>query len=51
MSTSTLEDEIREFVLTSVIDEMNILTSRDGIIAEKGAFKGEANEIGFPISK
>ncbi|MET8980055.1 phosphopantetheine-binding protein [Streptomyces sp. NPDC004539] len=31
MSTSTLEDEIREFVLTSVIDEMNILTDRDGI--------------------
>ncbi|MER6959394.1 MULTISPECIES: phosphopantetheine-binding protein [unclassified Streptomyces] len=34
MSTSTLEDEIREFVLTSVIDEMNILTSRDGITDE-----------------
>jgi acyl carrier protein len=32
MSTSTaLEDEIREFVLTSVIDEMNILTDREGI--------------------
>ncbi|MCD7440453.1 acyl carrier protein [Streptomyces lincolnensis] len=32
MSTSTsLEDEIREFVLTSVVDEMNILTDRDGI--------------------
>jgi acyl carrier protein len=31
MSTSTLEDEIREFVLTAVIDEMNILTSREGI--------------------
>ncbi|ANS66649.1 acyl carrier protein [Streptomyces lincolnensis] len=32
MSTSTsLEDEIREFVLTSVIDEMNILTGREGI--------------------
>ncbi len=30
-STSTLEDEIREFVLTAVIDEMNILTSRAGI--------------------
>ena len=25
MSTSTLEDEIREFVLATVIDEMNIL--------------------------
>ncbi|MGW0943142.1 acyl carrier protein [Streptomyces sp. NPDC002623] len=34
MSTSTLEDEIREFVLTAVIDEMNILTSRDGITDE-----------------
>ncbi|WP_225859160.1 acyl carrier protein [Streptomyces albicerus] len=34
MSTSTLEDEIREFVLASVIDEMNILTSRDGITDE-----------------
>ncbi|KOV84833.1 hypothetical protein ADL01_08470 [Streptomyces sp. NRRL WC-3618] len=31
MSTSTLEDEIREFVLSSVIDDMNILLSRDGI--------------------
>ena len=34
MSTSTLEDEIREFVLTSIIDEMNILTSRDSITDE-----------------
>jgi acyl carrier protein len=31
MSTSTLEDEIREFILSSVIDDMNILLSRDGI--------------------
>ncbi|MPY61882.1 acyl carrier protein [Streptomyces spongiae] len=31
MSTSTLEDVIREFILTSVIDEMNVLLSRDGI--------------------
>ncbi len=31
MSTSTQEDEIREFVLSSVIDDMNILLSRDGI--------------------
>jgi acyl carrier protein len=34
MSTSVLEDEIREFVLTTVIDEMNILLSRDGITDE-----------------
>jgi len=34
MNTSTLEGEIREFVLTAVIDEMNILTSRDGITDE-----------------
>jgi acyl carrier protein len=32
MSTSiALEDAIREFVLTVVVDEMNILPSRDGI--------------------
>ncbi|MER6140598.1 acyl carrier protein [Streptomyces sparsogenes] len=35
MSTSaTLEDEIREFVLATVIDEMNVLMSRDGITDE-----------------
>ncbi|MFE7761555.1 acyl carrier protein [Streptomyces sp. NPDC057438] len=34
MSTSTLDNEIREFVLTTVIDEMNILLSRDGITDE-----------------
>ncbi len=34
MSTSILEDEIREFVLTTVIDEMNILTSREGLTDE-----------------
>ncbi|MFI9580564.1 acyl carrier protein [Streptomyces sp. NPDC052236] len=35
MSTSiSLEDEIREFVLNTVIDEMNILMSRDGITDE-----------------
>ncbi|MBV1939427.1 MULTISPECIES: phosphopantetheine-binding protein [Streptomyces] len=34
MTTSTLEGEIREFVLSAVIDEMNILTSRDGITDE-----------------
>ncbi|QQM42271.1 acyl carrier protein [Streptomyces liliifuscus] len=34
MSTSVLEDEIREFVLGTVIDEMNILMSRDGITDE-----------------
>lgn len=35
MSTSaTPEDEIREFVLATVIDEMNILMSRDNITDE-----------------
>jgi acyl carrier protein len=34
MSTSILEDEIREFILATVIDEMNILMSRDGITDE-----------------
>lgn len=35
MSTSTvLEDEIREFVLTTVVDEMNIHLSREGFTDE-----------------
>ncbi|MDX3227642.1 acyl carrier protein [Streptomyces sp. ME19-01-6] len=34
MSTPILEGEIREFVLATVIDEINILTSREGITDE-----------------
>ena len=34
MDTPMLEGEIREFVLTTVIDEMSLLTSRDGITDE-----------------
>jgi acyl carrier protein len=37
---TTLEAEIREFILATVVDEMNILGSRDGITDESPATVG-----------